>query len=78
IAKRNEGLLETLREEEPEVAIVGAAHAFAIKREMPDIDFTLFLTHSAVTYLSLPIMGYWPLLYGSRPDRVVWHPSGLP
>jgi hypothetical protein len=45
-AKRNEGFLEAVIEESPEVIIVGDAHAQYIKAQRPDIHYTYFRTNS--------------------------------
>jgi hypothetical protein len=74
ISKRNQGFYETINERFLDVAIVGAAHAFAIKKEKPDIYFKLFLIDAPISYISEPITQLFSKIYGTSPDEVIWYP----
>ena len=72
--KRNQGLIETIEKEQPETTIVGAAHAFAIKKAIPQMDFELFLIkRSPLTYYPhIPSLSMFAAAYQIMPDKVVW------
>jgi len=75
ISKRDQGFYETINERFLDVAVVGAAHAFAIKKKMPDVNFKLFLVNAPITYISMPITYLFSKIYGTSPDETILYPK---
>ena len=75
IRKRNQGLIETIDEYHPEVNVVGIAHAFALKKARPELNFTVLLVQNPRTIIELGLMGLYSKIYETRPDNLVFCPK---
>jgi len=75
ISKRNQGFYETIDKYSPELVVVGAAHAFAIKKENPESKLKLFFVDTASNYMCMSIYGLWSLIYSTSPDEVIFYPK---
>lgn len=72
MAKRNVGLNEVISDTNPDIVIVGAAHAFALKKMNSDANFSLLMSNNIniVDFLATPSLILLGLKYRLIPDNI--------
>ena len=55
--------------------VVGIAHAFALKKARPELNFTVLLVQNPRTIIELGLMGLYSKIYETRPDNLVFCPK---